>query len=54
MLEDWQRVGSLLQPRRQRQRVLGIEQVIVTDSIAVGMPRDSVFALPPEIRALRP
>ncbi len=54
LLEDWQRTGALLQPRRQRQRVLGIEQLIVTDSVALGGLRDSVFVLPPEIRALRP
>ena len=54
LLEDWRPLGPLLQPRRQRQRLLGIEQLLVTDSIAVGTPRDSVFALPPEIRALRP
>ncbi len=54
VLEDWQRTGALLQPRRQRQRLLGIEQVLVTDSVALGAVRDSVFVLPPEIRALRP
>jgi hypothetical protein len=52
VVSDYRLVEGLLVPFKQVQRTMGIEQVITVLSVEVMTVPDSVFALPPEIRAL--
>lgn len=52
VVSGWHEVEGMRVPFKSVQRTMGIEQVITVDSVnALSVP-DSVFALPPEIRAL--
>jgi hypothetical protein len=49
---DWKVIEGVKVPFRSVQRTMGIEQVIAIDSVSVLAVPDSMFALPPEIKAL--
>jgi hypothetical protein len=49
---DWRLVDGVLMPFKSVQRVMGMEQIITMTSVETTPPPDSVFALPPEIKAL--
>lgn len=51
-VSDWRDVEGMMVPFKSVQYTMGIEQVITMDSLAVRQIPDSVFALPPEIKAL--
>jgi len=53
VMSDYEKHGALAMPTQTTVRVMGIEQRILVDSVKVGPVPDSVFALPPEIKALR-
>lgn len=53
VLEDYKLMGGLRQPAVTRVKVMGIEQVLTLDSVSVAPIPDSVFALPPAIKALK-
>ena len=53
-ITEYHTAGGVLLPRVTRARVMGMELVNTVDSTEVRAIPDSVFALPPEIRALRP
>ena len=53
VVSDWRDVEGLRVPFRSVQRTMGIEQVITVSSVDVMAVADSVFALPPEIAALK-
>jgi len=50
---EYRSVGGVRLPRVTRVRTLGVEMTTTIDTTEVGAIPDSVFALPPEIRALR-
>jgi len=52
-LEEWRTFGGVKTPMVVRVRVMGMEQVIRADSISVAPIPDSMFTLPPEIKALK-
>lgn len=50
---DWRPVDGVLMPFKTVQNIMGMQQIITTfTSIETTPPPDSVFALPPEIKAL--
>jgi hypothetical protein len=49
---DWRSVDGVLMPFKSVQRVMGMEQVFLITSVESVTPPDSVFVLPPEIKAL--
>ncbi len=52
-LENWRTVSGIKTPALVRVRVMGMEQIVRTDSTSTAPIPDSVFALPPEIRSLK-
>jgi hypothetical protein len=53
IIESWRMVDGLKIAERLRQRVMSIEQVFVSDSIIARPVPDTMFVLPPALRALR-
>jgi hypothetical protein len=50
---DWRPVDGVLMPFKSVQNIMGMQQIITTfTSVETTTPPDSVFALPPEIKAL--
>jgi hypothetical protein len=49
---DWRPVDGVMMPFKSVQRMMGMEQVITLTSVETKAPPDSVFVLPPEIKAL--
>jgi hypothetical protein len=50
---DWRPVDGVLMPFKSVQNVMGMQQIVTTfTSVETSSPPDSVFALPPEIKAL--
>jgi hypothetical protein len=50
---DWRPVDGVLMPFMSVQNIMGMQQIVTTfTSIETKTPPDSVFALPPEIKAL--
>ena len=49
---DWRPVDGVLMPFKSVQRMMGMEQIVTLTSVETATPPDSVFALPPEIKAL--
>lgn len=53
VLTEYKPFGKLMLPTVTRVKVMGIEQVVTADSVSVTDIPDSIFALPPEIQALK-
>lgn len=53
-ITEYRTVAGVRLPRVTRARMMGMEMVNTVDSTEVGAVPDSLLALPPEIRALRP
>jgi len=54
IITEYRDVAGVKLPRVTRGQLMGIETINTVDSTTVRAVPDSVFALPPEIRALRP
>ena len=52
IFSDYQQFGRYRMPAQSRQQVMGMEQVIRIENVRFDTVSDSVFALPPEIKAL--
>jgi hypothetical protein len=52
LLNDYREFGGFRFPTRMTQQMMGQEQVLLITDVAFPPPDESVFALPPEIRAL--
>jgi hypothetical protein len=53
VMTEWKPFGKVMMPTITRVKVMGIEQVVTADSVSTAEIPDSVFALPPEIQALK-
>lgn len=52
VLQDYRDFGGIMLPTRVVQRVMGMEQIMTTDSVAYDAVDPAVFALPDEIKTL--
>ena len=52
VVSDYREFAGVLSPRKTVQRVMGMEQVITVLEVASVEQVDTLFAIPPEIKAL--